>query len=241
MAISEKTIVKNILVLVYSSQNLENIVEFVNQFGDKNSVSNYRVDYSSIIENDEKIYKPTDRTILTIPEYIYDRIVKCGYDVKTEYDFKIVKYEIRKHNYPYPDCEFSFYIPFPQEIDSNDKRSRKWMINHFNNKMNNMVDIGIIPKNTFEIFVPFNGKSYAKNILITFRDIKKISSYNPETKGYEQDLSLINYQHIAIIKIKIILDMTIFFGPPDKDGSSKEYYVHISWNRNRKNKSKEKV
>ena len=196
------------LCVIYSDSSISELTQFLNSYDkdEKCAVALSRIDYFRLKNKESpgpSEYVETNRTIVLVKKSVWEALKSEGYTERTEYDFRICKYDIRSGNVPPEGCTYSLFVVVPPEIPhlSADSQIRQ--------KLNILVNCGLIPKGGYTINFP---------------------TYTRENEGKYRGYAIVCFtgdvNHHDCSRIKIILDMTKW---TLSDGS--QCFCHIAWCR----------
>lgn len=219
------------MAIVYSSEPLKAVREFINSYDpdgvpgavlpdgsqvvEGNAVRTIRIDYKRdrSVSGDKEAYVETNRAIVTLKTSAYRALIEAGLGERSSHDFMIAEYKIRESNLPPVGCVYALFIPIPTELDPNRSASDKAELERqMVAKMRAAVNVEFVGPTDYRIHFPSRSRDerdgqYAGYIIVTFTS--RVSKEN-------------------CARIKYFLDMTFWY---DRTSESKAYYCHVAWCR----------
>lgn len=236
---------EHVVALVYSGSGLQGITGLINSYDPNavegpdgslvgNAVVTIRVDFRPATYDGQKIYQETNRTIVTMPRSVLNALLEAGFGERNRYDFVVTEYDIRTGNLPPPDCKYALFFPMPRVVSLDDTNTREWIHMQMSAKMQQMERLGFTSKGNYKIHMPCISRvenRYANQIIVTFAKVPPVGP-NGEITGHHEDLG----------RIKLVLDMTMWYGLPHPDFKCKEdhftsyetcekWHTHVAWCR----------
>lgn len=236
---------EHVVALVYSGSGLQGITGLINSYDPNavegpdgslvgNAVVTIRVDFRPANYDGQKIYQETNRTIVTMPRSVLNALLEAGFGERTRYDFVVTEYDIRTGNLPPQDCKYALFFPMPRVVSLDDTNTREWIHMQMSAKMQQMERLGFTSKGNYKIHMPCISRvenRYANQIIVTFAKVPPVGPNGEITE-----------HHKNLARIKLVLDMTMWYGLPHPDFKCREdhftsyescekWHTHVAWCR----------